>query len=87
MPGYIAGSFPSLLSVMVDEMKGGFSSSPSLFLYLLWIVFVADGNVRLSPDSRNMAVMALSSFGDASNRTLNRTRNGIVWGAIAKNDI
>lgn len=63
---------------MIGELKDGPAPLPGLFLCLLWIVFAADGDVGLALDPGDLAVMALGSFWNTSDRILNLSGYGIV---------
>ena len=64
--------------MMVYKLKCGSTSLPSLFLNLLWILFIADGDIGLATDASDFTVMALGAFGDVSNSFLHFSGNGIV---------
>ena len=78
VPGDVGGAFAPLLSLMVYELECGLTSLPSLFLYLLWICFVADSDVCLTTNASDFAVMALGAFGDAGDSFLCSSGNGVV---------
>ena len=65
MPGDVGGAFAPLSSLMVYKLERGISLLPSLSLYLLWILFVANSDVCLAMDACNFAVVTLGAFWDA----------------------
>ena len=78
VPGDVTGAFAPLLSLIVYKLECGVASLPSLFLDLLWILFIADGDIALAFDIGNFAVVALGAFGDTGDSFLYFSRNGIV---------
>ena len=64
--------------LMVYKLETGLASLPSLFLCLLWILFVANCDICLATDASHFTVMALGAFWDAGDGFLYFSRNGIV---------
>ena len=78
VPGDVTGAFAPLSSLMVYKLECGSTSLPSLFLCLLWILFVPNGDVCLAMDASDLAVVTLSAFGDCGDGFLHFSGNGIV---------
>ena len=78
VPGDVSGAFTPLLSLMVYKLECGSASLPSLVLCLLWICFIADGDVGLATNASDFAVVSLGAFGDVGDSFLYFSGNGIV---------
>ncbi len=78
VPGDVSCAFAPLFPMMIYKLECGSTSLPSLFLHLLWVLYVADSDVGLATDASYFAVMALSAFGDAGDGFLHFSGNGIV---------
>ena len=71
-------SFLSLFALTIYEVKNSPAVLPGCFFYILWCAFSSECDVAFSLNFGDLAVVALSTFGNASDGFLDFSRYGVV---------